>query len=232
MGKIRKIIVAIDGPAASGKSTTAREVAKKLGYTYIDSGAMYRAVTLRALQEKVPVEAQQQVAELAQKMELKFGWNNARTIIYMDGEDVSEKIRTPLIDQKISPVAANPLVRRILVRKQQQLGRVGGVVMDGRDIGTVVFPQAELKIFMIARVQERALRRQKELEQKGMKVDLEKIIADMEYRDQQDAGRSHGPLKKADDAVEIDTTGLTIPEQVDRIYRLAMEKISETTGLA
>ncbi|OGB66053.1 MAG: cytidylate kinase [Caldithrix sp. RBG_13_44_9] len=231
MGKIRKIIVAIDGPAASGKSTTAREVAKKLGYTYIDSGAMYRAVTLRALQEKVPVEAQQQVAELAQKMELKFGWNNARTIIYMDGEDVSEKIRTPLIDQKISPVAANPLVRRILVRKQQQLGRVGGVVMDGRDIGTVVFPQAELKIFMIARVQERALRRQKELEQKGMKVDLEKIIADMEYRDQQDAGRSHGPLKKADDAVEIDTTGLTIPEQVDRIYRLAMEKISETTGL-
>jgi cytidylate kinase len=191
---------------------------------------MYRAVTLRALQEKVPVEARQQVAELAQKLELKFGWNKARTVIYMDGEDVSEKIRAPLIDQKISPVAANPQVRRILVRKQQLLGRAGGVVMDGRDIGTVVFPQAELKIFMIARVQERAWRRKKELEQKGMKLDLEKIIADMEYRDQQDAGRTHGPLKKAPDAVEIDTTGLTILEQVDRIYQLARQKIAEITG--
>ena len=230
MKKTRKIIVAIDGPAASGKSTTAREVAKKLGYTYIDSGAMYRAVTLQALHDKIPVEAQQEVAQLAQRIEMKFGWNNARTIIFLDGKDVSDKIRTPLIDQKISPVAANPQVRKILVEKQQQLGRSGGVVMDGRDIGTVVFPQAELKIFMMARVQERAIRRQKELEQKGIKVDLEQIVADMEYRDQQDTGRSHGPLKKAADAVEIDTTGLTIPDQVERIYQLAVQKIAEVTG--
>ena len=188
---------------------------------------MYRAVTLQAIQEKIPVEAQPEVARMAQKIEMKFGWNNARTIIFLNGEDVSEKIRTPLIDQKISPVAANPQVRKILVEKQQQLGRSGGVVMDGRDIGTVVFPQAELKIFMMARVQERAIRRQKELEQKGIEVDLEKIVADMEYRDQQDAGRSHGPLKKAADAVEIDTTGMTIPQQIERIYQLAIKKIAE-----
>jgi cytidylate kinase len=232
MGRISKIIIAIDGPAASGKSTTAREVAKRLGYTYIDSGAMYRAVTLRALQENVPLRSEELVAELARRLKLHFGWNNAKTVIFMDGEDVSDQIRSPLIDQNISPVAANPRVRQIMVEKQQQLGRSGGVVMDGRDIGTVVFPQAELKIFMTASVQERAVRRQKELEQKGMKVNLEKIVKDIEYRDQQDASRHHGPLKKALDAVEVDTTRLTISQQVELIYQLALKNINQRTKKA
>ncbi len=227
MEKDKKIIIAIDGPAASGKSTTAREIAKKLGYIYIDSGAMYRAVTLKALQAKVPVEDDEKVAELAREIDLKFGRNHARTVIFMNGEDVSDHIRTPLIDQKISPVAANPLVRRILVQKQQAIGKDGGVVMDGRDIGTVVFPQAHLKIFMVASVQQRALRRQKELEQKGIKVDLDKIAADIEYRDRCDANRQHGPLRKAEDAIEIDTTDLTIPQQIEKIYQLALQKIKE-----
>lgn len=232
MEKVKKIIIAIDGPAASGKSTTAREIAKKLGYIYIDSGAMYRAITLKALQASVPVENEEQVAELTRKVDLKFGRNHSRTVIYMDGEDVSDQIRTPIIDQKISPVAANPLVRKILVQKQQAIGKEGGVVMDGRDIGTVVFPQAELKIFMVASVQQRALRRQKELEQKGIKVDLDKIAADIEYRDRSDANRLHGPLKKAADAVEIDTTELTIPQQVEKIYQLALQKIKEVNRAA
>lgn len=227
MEKDKKIIIAIDGPAASGKSTTAREIAKRLGYIYIDSGAMYRAITLKALQANVPVENDQQVAALAQKIDLKFGRNHSRTVIYMDGEDVSDQIRTPIIDQKISPVAANPLVRKILVQKQQAMGKEGGVVMDGRDIGTVVFPEAELKIFMIASVQQRALRRQKELEQKGIKMDLDKIAADIECRDRNDANRLHSPLRKAADAIEIDTTELTIPQQVEKIYQLALQKIKE-----
>ncbi|MBN2367115.1 MAG: (d)CMP kinase, partial [Calditrichaeota bacterium] len=172
----KKIKIAIDGPAASGKSTTARAVARELNYIYIDSGAMYRAVTLKALRKGVRMEDRDRVAELARETELKFKKNHQKTIIYMDGEDVSEQIRTPEIDRNISPVAANPQVREILVQKQQEMGKMGGVVMDGRDIGTVVFPDAELKIFMKATVRERARRRLKELEQKGVSVDFNKVV--------------------------------------------------------
>ncbi|OPX34156.1 cytidylate kinase [candidate division KSB1 bacterium 4484_188] len=227
MSEARELIIAIDGPAASGKSTTARLVARELGYTYIDSGAMYRAVTLKALRQNIPVDDRNAVAELAAKTDLQFGTDNLNTVIFMDGEDVSEAIRTPEIDRNISPVAANAKVREILVEKQQKLGRNGGVVMDGRDIGTVVFPNADLKIYMLASVEERALRRQKELLQKGVKVDLEKVRADIRYRDKQDTGRAHGPLKKAAGAVEIDTTGLTIPQQVQKIVRLARQRLEK-----
>lgn len=221
----RKITIAIDGPAASGKSTTAREVARRLGYTYIDTGAMYRAVTLKALQENIPVSDEEAVAKIAEQIQIRFGKSNRKTVIYMDGEEVSEKIRRPDIDARISPVAANPRVREILVAKQQEMGRQGGVVLDGRDIGTVVFPGAELKIFMVASVRERALRRQKELAGKGVKADLEEIMQGIRYRDAQDTSRSHGPLKKAPDAIEIDTTNLTIEEQVEKILQLARQKI-------
>ncbi len=223
--KKNKITIAIDGPAASGKSTTARAVARELSYTYIDSGAMYRAVTLKALREGIPVENDEKVAELAGEVRLEFKKNNDKTIIYMNGEDVSEQIRTAEIDSNISPVAANPLVRNILVQKQQEMGKNGGVVMDGRDIGTIVFPDAELKIFMKASVRERAERRLKDLEQKGASVDFNKVVADIEYRDKQDMSRSHGPLKKAEDAVIIDTTRLTIDQQVRKILDLALEII-------
>ncbi len=225
MSKNKKITIAIDGPAASGKSTTAREVARRLGYTYIDTGAMYRAVTLKALRENIPVTDEEAVAKIAEQIQLKFGKSNRKTVIYMDGENVSEEIRTPKIDRQISPVAANPRVREILVKKQQKMGREGGVVLDGRDIGTVVFPGAELKIFMIASVQERALRRQKELAEKGVTPPLEEIIQSIRHRDEEDSRRSHGPLKKAPDAIEIDTTHLTIDEQVEKILNLARQII-------
>ncbi len=221
MSRNKKIIIAIDGPAASGKSTTAREVAGRLGYTYIDSGAMYRAVTLRALRENIAADDDEKITALARKIQLKFKKNSSKTIIYMDGEDVSDKIRTPQIDQNISPVAANPRIRSIMVEKQREIGRHGGVVMDGRDIGTVVFPTADLKIFMKASVKERALRRLKELEQKGLNMDFNKVVADIKYRDQQDISRNFGPLKKADDAIEIDTTQLTVEEQIEKIMTLA-----------
>ena len=223
---MRKITIAIDGPAASGKSTTAREVAQRLGYIYIDTGAMYRAVTLKALENQVNVHDINKVAELAEKVKIEFGKNNQKTIIYLDGKDVSDDIRAPRIDQQISPVAANPEVRKVMVKKQQEMGRHGGVILDGRDIGTVVFPKAELKIYMLASVEERALRRKREMEQKGLEIDLDKIENDIRYRDRQDMGRSHGPLKKAEDALEIDTTRLTIEQQVDLILKLAKEKIT------
>jgi cytidylate kinase len=225
MSKIKRITIAIDGPAASGKSTTAREVARRLGYIYIDSGAMYRAVTLKALRENIAVDDGVRVADLAKQLELKFAPNDNNTIIYMDGEDVSDKIRTPEIDQNISPVAANPAVRLIMVQKQHSIGKEGGIVMDGRDIGTVVFPNADLKIFMSATVQERAVRRKKEQEQKGVKINLDKVVSDIEYRDQQDQSRNHGPLLKAEDAVEIDTTLLSIEQQIQKILELAKIKI-------
>jgi CMP/dCMP kinase len=223
---MRKITIAIDGPAASGKSTTAREVAQHLGYIYIDTGAMYRAVTLKALEEEISVRDINKVAQLAEKVKIEFGKNNQKTIIYLDGKDVSDDIRAPRIDQQISPVAANPEVRKVMVKKQQEMGRHGGVILDGRDIGTVVFPKAELKIYMLASVEVRALRRKREMEQKGLEIDLDKIENDIRYRDRQDMGRSHGPLKKAEDALEIDTTRLTIEQQVDLILKLAKEKIT------
>ncbi|NOQ96757.1 MAG: (d)CMP kinase [Calditrichae bacterium] len=222
---MNKITIAIDGPAASGKSTTAREVARRLGYTYIDSGAMYRAVTLKALRENISVDNGEKIAGMSKQLELQFGRNDSKTVIYMDGEDISEKIRTPQIDQNISPVAANPAVRLIMVQKQRAIGKEGGIVMDGRDIGTVVFPNADLKIFMQATVQERALRRKKEQEQKGIKINLDKVVSDIEYRDQQDSTRNHGPLLKAEDAVEIDTTRLTVEQQIGKILELAKLKI-------
>jgi len=222
---MRKIIIAIDGPAASGKSTTAREVARRLRYTYIDSGAMYRAVTLKALRENVSVHDNDKVTKLASELDLKLRSHDCKTIIYMNGEDVSEKIRTPEIDQNISPVAANPGVRAIMVKKQHAMGEAGGIVMDGRDIGTIVFPDADLKIFMIASVRERAIRRKKELEQKGIKIDLEEVEKDIDYRDQQDINRHHGPLLKSHDAIELDTTRLTVEEQIQKILELARHKI-------
>jgi cytidylate kinase len=225
----KQIKIAIDGPAASGKSTTARLVARKLDYLYIDSGAMYRAVTLKALRMNIPVDDFPKVAEVANKISIEFNQNNSRTEVLMDGEDVSEAIRTPSVTNNIGPVAANPRVREILVVKQRALGKEGGVVMDGRDITTVVFPDAELKVFMQASAEERARRRVKELLEKGIEADFDKILQAIIERDNNDFSRAHGPLKKIAGAVVIDTTQLTIEEQVEKIYRLAT-KIIENSG--
>ncbi len=223
----KPIKIAIDGPAASGKSTTARAVARSLGYTYIDTGAMYRAVTLKALREGIPTTDAQRVAEIARRATITFEQRNGDLRVFLDGEDVTEAIRTHEVNKAINPVAANPEVRKILVEKQRELGKDGGVVMDGRDIGTVVFPDAELKIFMNATVEERARRRFKELREKGINVSFEDVYNEILERDRSDTSRSVGPLKKAPDAIEVNTTELTIPEQVEKIVALARQRMQD-----
>lgn len=222
----KKIIIAIDGPAGSGKSTTAREVAAKLGYIYIDTGAMYRAAALafkrmdldftdddfRKLMDSISIE-------------LKQGEDGQKT--FLNGEDVSFEIRTPEITKLVSPVSAHPIVREKLVEIQRQIGNEGGVVMDGRDIGTVVFPNAPLKIYMVATPEARAERRTKELREKNIEADFEKIKNDLIARDKYDSTRKHSPLRKADDAVEIDTSKLSIEQQTEKVVELALKIIKK-----
>lgn len=226
----RRIKIAIDGPAASGKSTTAREVARRLGYLYIDSGAMYRAVTLMALRAGVSTSEDEKVADIAAEIKISFRPNEERTEIYVNGEDVSRDIRTPQITANINPVAANFRVREILVEKQQELGKSGGVVMDGRDITTVVFPDAELKIFMNASPEERANRRVSELAGKKLSADYNAVLSSIKERDTADFTRAHGPLKQAADAVVIDTTLKSIEDQCREIYDLAMAIIEKNSS--
>lgn len=222
-----RIKIAIDGPAGSGKSTTAKEVAKRLGYVYIDSGAMYRAVTLNAIERNIPTTDDKRMVEIAANTRIEFKTDNSQTIILMEGRDVSNLIRTPEVNNRINPVAANPEVRRILVKKQQELGKDGGIVMDGRDIGTVVFPDAELKIYMEASAEERAKRRFLEFKAKGIGIEYEEVLEEIKTRDRADTSRKHGPLRVAPDAVVLDTTNLSVDEQVEKVLELAKERQQE-----
>ncbi len=218
------ISIAIDGPAASGKSTTAREVAKRLGYIYIDTGAMYRAITKAALDAGVDMNDAAALEEIARSSRITLEIRDGQQHTFLNGRDVSREIRTPEIDRNISPVATHPGVRRIMVEQQRQLARDGGVVMDGRDIGTVVLPDAELKIFMEASIEARARRRLREQANGDAAVTLESIKADLARRDHADSTRADGPLKKAEDAIVIDTSHMSIEEQVARIVALARER--------
>jgi len=224
---MKKIIIAIDGPAGSGKSTTARLVAQKLGYIYIDTGAMYRALTLKVIELGIDPNDESLITKIAENTKIELLYENGNLKVILDGKDVSEKIRSPEVTSLVSIVSAHPKLRDIMVKKQRELGRNGGVVMDGRDIGTVVFPDADLKIFMTADVRERAKRRQKELKAQGFDVEIEKLIKEIEERDKFDSIREVGPLKKADDAIEIDTTNLTIDEQVELVLKKAYELINQ-----
>lgn len=231
-GKVRnKIRIAIDGPAGSGKSTIARAVALKLGYTYIDTGAMYRAITLKALNKGIEPTDITSLTRLAEesKIELLYepvpGGTKLRLIL--DGSDVSETIRNQEVTANVSAVAAVAGVRAALVRLQQGLAAGGGVVMDGRDIGTVVLPGAELKIFLTASVEERARRRCLELSAKGLAIDADEIRLQIEKRDQFDSSRKVDPLCQAAEAILLDTTGLTIPQVVDRVIELAVVRGAE-----
>lgn len=220
----KKIIIAIDGYAGSGKSTTARLVAKELNYIYIDTGAMYRAVTLYWLRSGTELK-EENICPLMDEIHLELLQGEEGQIVLLNGEDVSLAIRTPEVSAKVSPVSAYKCVREKMVEQQRILGRNGGVVMDGRDIGTFVFPQAELKIFLNASVEERAKRRQKELMEKGIYETLENLMDNIIQRDNYDSTREISPLKKAEDAVEIDTTYLTIPQQCQKIIELAKKII-------
>ncbi|MCB0712012.1 MAG: (d)CMP kinase [Ignavibacteriae bacterium] len=217
-----RLVIAIDGPAASGKSTTAKLVAQQLGYTYIDTGAMYRAVTLAALRNGVDPANREEVEKLAFHLSIRFqpqADGSLRTIL--NEEDVSREIRSQEVTKSVSAVSAWHGVREAMVQLQREMSKEGGVVMDGRDIGTVVFPDAEVKVFMVADIQARAQRRQVELVGNGKEMLVEDVVTDIERRDQLDSSREESPLRKADDAVEIDTSSLTIEEQVAIVLNLA-----------
>ena len=220
---MKKITIAIDGPAASGKSTVAKQVAKALNYIYIDSGAMYRALTLKALRNNI--KANDIVALEKMTKESKIELDGVH--IYLDGEDVSSAIRGIDVTNNVSEVCSHKAVRKEMVNLQKEYGKRGGIVMDGRDIGTTVFPHAELKIYQIASVEERANRRYKENMEKGIACDLETLKKEIEVRDYKDSTRSVSPLRKASDAIELDTSNLEPSEVVERIVELA-KKIIES----
>jgi len=223
---LKKIVIAIDGLSGCGKSTTAKRVAAHLGYLYIDTGAMYRAVSLYFLQHGIQFDQDSPEVQTALQnicIDLKphaehFSWET-----YLNGEEIEEKLRTPEVSQVVSKVSALPSVRKAMVAQQQRMGKEKGVVMDGRDIGTVVFPHAELKVFMTASLEVRAMRRQQELAQKGIQVSLGEIRENLAERDRLDSSRKIAPLKQAHDAIVIDTTELTIETQVQRVCDLARE---------
>jgi pantoate ligase/cytidylate kinase len=231
----RQPIVAIDGPAGAGKSTVARQVAKRLGLLYLDSGAMYRAITWKALQQGLELQDEVAVAELLQDCDLKLAASGDDPAfaaypsrIWLNGQEVTELIRQPSVTAQVSTIAAQPIVRKVLLKQQQQYGTAGGVVMEGRDIGTQVFPHAELKIFLTASVAERARRRQQDLKAQQQPIEslaaLERAIDD---RDRKDSTRRVAPLRKAEDAVELITDGLTIDQVVDKIVLMYKDRIGD-----
>ena len=211
--------IAIDGPAGAGKSTVAKAIAKQLGLFYVDTGAMYRAIAYKALRLNIPLDQEQTVVAMARETEIQLDHSEARKV-YCDGEDVTEAIRNPEISRSVSVVAAYPKVRERLVELQRCEAERGGVVMDGRDIGTYVLPQANLKIFLTASLGERAKRRWLELERSGKKLAIEEVEIDMEKRDRLDVEREVSPLVPASDAIILDTTGLTVEDIVGRILAL------------
>ncbi len=218
---MHKITIAIDGFSGTGKSSTAKKVAGELGYTYIDSGAMYRATTLYFLEQDVSLDDASQVEHALDTLDIRFEEGH----VLLNGQDVSNEIRTMRVNEHVSAVSTIAVVRHAMVAQQQKIGKGKGIVMDGRDIGTVVFPDAELKVFMTANTRIRAERRQSELAEKGIIEELNVIENNLSQRDEIDSTRSESPLRKAEDAVEIDTSNLTFADQVHKIVSLAKEKI-------
>ena len=209
------IRIAVDGPSGAGKSTIAKAIAKKLCIDYIDTGAMYRAVGYKMLQEGIAMDDIPAIAEMLKKTEIDFSGGN----IYLDGENINDRIRTEEISKQASDCSALGIVRAKLTEQQQKMGEKKSVIMDGRDIGTVVFPEAEFKFYITATAEERASRRYKELIAKGEDVTYDKVLADIKQRDYNDSTREINPLKKADDALELDTTGMGIEEVIDFISK-------------
>ena len=218
------MIVAIDGPAASGKSTTAKMVAKKLKMTYLDTGAMYRAVTLALLRSNTDLDDYDSVCQVVDELELDIYDQGSKTVVKLDGEDVSQAIRSMPVTKNVSAVSAVKYVREAMVEIQRNIGKKTNCVVEGRDIGTVVFPDAEFKIFMVADIKMRAERRLKELLEMGENRSLQEVMTDLKRRDEKDSTRSHSPLQKADEAIEIDTSMLSIDQQVEKIINLVREK--------
>lgn len=216
--------IAIDGPAGAGKSTLAKELAKKLGFIYIDTGAMYRALTWKVIKEKIDINNEIAICELAQKTKIHFQLNSHMQKIICDNEDITKQIRSPEISALVSRIAAFPSVRQIMVHQQQELGKAGNVVMDGRDIGEIVLPDADFKFFINADIDERIRRRVEEFKNEGFDVSLESIKNDLENRDLTDSQRTIGALKILDESIVIDTTSLTIKAVLDKILAIIQEE--------
>jgi cytidylate kinase len=218
------LIVAIDGPAGSGKSTSAKLIAKKLGYLYIDTGAMYRAVTYLALENNM-IDNEYEIVELARKSKIELKFENTEITVLLNGKDISKEIRSVQVNEHVSNVSKISAVRKLMVEMQRELSKESnGIVMEGRDIGTVVFPDADVKFFLTASLDTRADRRAKEYIEKGSKIMFDDIKNNLSNRDKIDSSRSDSPLTKADDAVSIDTTNVSIDEQVN----LILDHIKET----
>jgi len=223
-------VIAIDGPAASGKSTTAKLVAERLGYLHVDTGAMYRAFTLKMLRSGISPDDRETIARLLESTRVTLRHNEGEMRILLDGEDVTEQIRSVEVTRAVSAISSLREVRRAMVREQRAMGKNGGIVLEGRDIGTVVFPDADCKFFIIAGIDARAQRRLKELRERGLDADLDALKVEIAERDRLDSTRSESPLRKADGAVEIDTSDMTIEEQVDVVTGKIQEKLERTKG--
>lgn len=226
---MKKIIIAIDGYSGCGKSTTAKLVAKEIGYSYLDTGAMYRAATLYFLDNHIKLTDKKAVDKALEAIQIEFRFNDKfqQSEVYLNGLRVEKDIRSMRVSEKVSQVSALAAVRQKMTQLQQEIGKRGAVVMDGRDIGTTVFPDAELKVFMTADVKARAFRRQKELSERGEVETIETIVENLENRDRLDTTRDESPLRQADDAYVIDTTSLTIESQVLGVIHLFERVMTE-----
>ena len=222
--------IAIDGPAGAGKSTIAKRAARELQFIYVDTGAMYRAIAYGLLQAGTDVEDGQALAEALSGMDVSIGYENGEQQVYLNGKNVSGVIRTEEVSRMASTAAAKPQVREMLKNLQQDLARRENVLMDGRDIGTMILPDAQLKIYLTASVHTRAERRYRELVERGESCSLEEIEADIRERDFRDMNRETAPLCQAEDAVLVDSSDMTIEETVQRILTLARERMQEKTG--
>jgi len=229
MSMPQKLIVAIDGPAGSGKSTSAKIVARKLGYLYIDTGAMYRAITLLSIKNKISKD--EDVVKLADKIDIKLDFVDGETKVKVDDQDVTREIRTREVNSLVSEISKIEGVRKILVKKQREMSDGNrGIVMEGRDIGTIVFPEADVKIFMTASIEARSERRMKEYMEKGTDISLEDVKENLLSRDKIDSQRDVSPLTKADGAVDVDTSKVSIPEQVNIILK-EIKKAANRKGI-
>ncbi|NOY88790.1 MAG: (d)CMP kinase [FCB group bacterium] len=220
LSRLKGKIIAIDGPAGSGKSTTAKILAARLGYSYLDTGAMYRALTYFALKNNISPSDSTKLSALAKKLPIEFKTDADVNRVFINGEDVTEPIRSPEVTRHVSEIAAHQGVRKAMVAKQKQLGKNGSIVAEGRDTTTVVFPDADLKVYLSASVKERAGRRLLDMTKMGVSTTLEEQMADIQKRDAHDSQRRHSPLKKAKDAFTVDTTDMTIEDQVEYIISL------------